>query len=70
MTRRPRLPASLPKSRVCAVCGQRESPSGRKGTFGYKIILAKHGISGAQAHPECVAGLGPKSPPPALPSSD
>lgn len=42
---------------LCAVCGKRQAPSGRRDTYDFKTILAKHGIAGDKAHPECVGRI-------------
>lgn len=44
--------------RVCAVCGNRKAPSGRKDTYGFRTTLQRNGIPGDKAHPECVQALG------------
>ena len=43
--------------RLCAICGKRTSPKGRKDTYGYRTILSRNGIAGDKAHPDCVRSL-------------
>jgi len=54
------LPPKLETGRVCAVCGERTSPNGRKDTYGFRNTLVRNGIKGDKAHPDCVQALGKK----------
>lgn len=48
--------------RICAVCGNTTSPSGRKDTYGFGTVLRRLGITHREkAHPDCVQSLMLKS---------
>jgi hypothetical protein len=58
-----------PNQWLCAICGKREAPSGKREILIFAVTLARHGIPGKVAHPECVAGLPSYAPTPLVPPS-
>jgi hypothetical protein len=58
-----------PNQWLCAICGKREAPSGKREILIFAVTLARHGIPGKVAHPECVAALPPCVPMPLASSS-